>query len=424
MTECRSFHKPAEAPLRALLDREYGTAAGTVLRLAWQAGLQRKEISALTWAGVYLSEGTLQISERAIPLSGELKRYLEDLRDCQGRVRAGGRVLLSDSRRKPLAVYSVSNLARTALQTEGLEGVTLGDLRTDYTLRQIGSGGLEHAARVTGMNIHWLMRLAAEENLPAEKMRPVKASPISDRPAIDRAALEELARREGGTDGVLAVFLALDAGADLREIAELRWSSVDLPAGTLTLPSGTIRLSPILLDLLAARRRSPKARVLTAPRTGKAYPAERISRLARTALVRAGMDRLSLKDLNRAYARRDAGERLTAWIRQNGPIKRSAAAKLLNLPDQTAGHMLRILCEDGVLMPVGMKYYLPGAAVPPEEQRARVLHLLEKERSASCAAFAVELGTDVRQCGTLLRRMVQDGDIVQVGRKYQLPDKL
>lgn len=423
MTACRSFHKPAEAPLRALLDREYGTAAGTILWLAWQAGLQRKEISALTWAGVYLNEGTLRISERAIPLSGELKRYLEDLRDCQGRVRASGRVLLSDSRRKPLAVCSVSNLARTALQAEGLEGVTLGDLRTDYTLRQIDSGGLEHAARVTGMNIHWLMRLTSEY-LPAEKMRPAKASPVGDRPAIDRAALEELARREGSTDSVLAVFLALDAGADLREIAELPWSSVDLPAGTLTLSSGTIHLSPTLLDLLSARRRRPKARVLTAPRTGKAYPAERISQLARTALVRAGMDRLSLKDLNRAYARRDAGEKLTAWIRQNGPIKRSAAAKLLDLPDQTTGHMLRILCEDGVLMPVGMKYYLPGTAVPPGEQRARVLRLLEKERSAGCAAFAVELGTDVRQCGTLLRRMVQDGDIVQVGRKYQLPDKL
>jgi len=237
------------------------------------------------------------------------------------------------------------------------------------------------------------------------------------------AALEELVCREGCTDGALAAYLALDAGAGLREIAELRWADVDLNAGTLTLADRTVHLSPVLAELLE-RHRAPTEFVLTTPKTGKSYPAERISRLVRAALVRAGLDHLSLKDLNNAHARTEAIKRLTDWIQRNGAIKRSEAAKLLNMTETAVGRLLQSLSKDGVFTAVGMKYYLPGTVVPPEEQRGRVLRLLEKERSASCAAFAVELRTDVRQCGTLLRRMVRDGDIIQVGRKYQLPDKL
>lgn len=423
MPERRQIQKPEKASLRAFLDREHGSAAATILRLAWQAGLQRSEIGALTWGNVKLDQGDIQLSDRTIPLPEDLRRWLESLRNSRGSSGAARRVVLSDRSRKPLTLYSISNLARTAFRSAGLEGLTLMDLRMDYILRQIGSGGLEHAARVTGMNTATLTRLA-ERYLPSDdKKRPVKAGRVGDHPDIDRAALAELAHREGCSDGVLAVYLALDAGAGLREIAELRWADVDLSAGTLTLAGKTVRLSPALAALLAKRRRS-RTFVLTAPKTGRAYPAERISRLAREALVRAGLDHLSLKDLNRAYARAEAVEKITAWIQRSGPVKRSQVAELLDLPDQTAGRVLRDLCEDGLLEPVGLKYYLPGTVVPPEEQRARILRLLEKERSASCAAFAVELGTDVRQCGTLLRRMVRDGDIVRAGRKYQLPNKL
>lgn len=422
MTERKAIQKPEEASLRALLNREHGNAAATVLRLAWQAGLQRREICGLTWANVKLDAGSIRLPDRVIPLTEELLRYLGNLRDSQGGPGAGDRVVLSDRDQKPMALYSISNLARTALQTAGMEGITLGDLRMDYILRQIESGGVEHAARVTGMDVAWLTHLA-EQYLPAGKKRSLKVDHAGGCPDISHAALEELVHREGCTDGALAAYLALDAGAGLREIAELRWDDVDLRAGTLTLADRTVRLSPALAELLE-RHRAPTEFVLTTPKTGKAYPTERISRLVRAALVRAGLDHLSLKDLNNAHARAEAVKKLTDWIQRNGAIKRSEAAKLLNMTETAVGRLLQSLSGDGVFTVVGMKYYLPGTVVPPEEQRGRVLRLLEKERSASCAAFAVELKTDVRQCGTLLRHMVRDGDIVQVGRKYQLPGEL
>lgn len=423
MPERRRIQKPERAALQEFLDREHGSAAATILRLAWQAGLQRSEIGAITWTNVKLDQGVIQMSGRTIPLSEDLRSSLESLLNSRSGRRTSRRVVLSDRRRKPLTSYSISNLARTALQSAGVEGFTLMDLRTDYILQQIESSGLEYAARVTGMNTAWLTRLS-EQYLPSDgRTRPVRAGRVGERPDIDRAALEELARRDGCTDGVLAVFLAMDAGAGLREIAELRWADVDLSAGTLILSGKAVRISPALAALLAKRRRS-RTFVLTVPKTGRAYPPERISRLAREAMIRAGLDRMSLKDLNRAYARAEAVKKLTACIQRSGPVKRSQVSALLDLPDQAAGRVLRGLCEDGLLEPVGLKYYLPGTVVPTEEQRARILRLLERERSASCAAFAVALGTDVRQCGTFLHRMVQDGDIVRVGKRYQLPNKL
>lgn len=181
------------------------------------------------------------------------------------------------------------------------------DLRMDYILRQIGAGGLEHAARVTGMNTATLKRLAE----PYLQAGPGGAG-------------------AGGTG-----------------------------------PEGP---EPLLCP--------------------------------------------------------GGGCGITALIQRSGPVKRPQVAELLDLPDQSAGRVLRDLCADGLLEPMGLKYYLPGTVVTLEEQRTRILRLLEKERSASCAAFAVELGTNACQCGTLLHRMVRDSDIVRVGRKYELPDKL
>ena len=49
---------------------------GVVLRLAWQAGLTREEISALTWNQVSFLDNRLELPDRMVPLEPDLRAEL------------------------------------------------------------------------------------------------------------------------------------------------------------------------------------------------------------------------------------------------------------------------------------------------------------------------------------------------------------
>ena len=100
MPERRRIQKPERAALQEFLDREHGSAAATILRLAWQAGLQRSEIGAITWTNVKLDQGVIQMSGRTIPLSEDLRSSLESLLNSRSGRRTSRRVVLSDRRRR------------------------------------------------------------------------------------------------------------------------------------------------------------------------------------------------------------------------------------------------------------------------------------------------------------------------------------
>ena len=128
-------NRPDGGAMERALRENPGNAAGTVLRLAWQAGLLRDEIQHLTWEQVDFLDGCLVLPDRKVPIGQELSDWLLALRD--GRDRSQEAVVLSDRDHKPLTPQSISRLARTALDKQGQTEVRLIDLRHDFILRQL-----------------------------------------------------------------------------------------------------------------------------------------------------------------------------------------------------------------------------------------------------------------------------------------------
>ena len=62
--EDMEFEAPEQAAMEKLLAAHAHDAVGVVLRLAWYAGLKRKEIAALTWPEVDFTEGVLRLPDR------------------------------------------------------------------------------------------------------------------------------------------------------------------------------------------------------------------------------------------------------------------------------------------------------------------------------------------------------------------------
>ena len=67
-------NRPEEGAMNRVLAAAADSAAGVILRLAWQAGLLRDEIQHLTWAQVDFGERKLLLPDREVPISPELSR--------------------------------------------------------------------------------------------------------------------------------------------------------------------------------------------------------------------------------------------------------------------------------------------------------------------------------------------------------------
>ena len=119
--------------MAAVLAENAGNAAGTILRLAFQQGLLREEITFLTWDQVSFLDGVLRLPDREVPMEPEFRSYLEPLR-TEG-VLTSSYVVVSERYRKRMQPEAVSRIARRALDRAGLTKVRLVDLRNDYIIR-------------------------------------------------------------------------------------------------------------------------------------------------------------------------------------------------------------------------------------------------------------------------------------------------
>ena len=62
--------------MRRALEAEPASPEGVILRLAWQQGLSRDEISALTWEQVSFLDERLELPDRMAPLDPEVRACL------------------------------------------------------------------------------------------------------------------------------------------------------------------------------------------------------------------------------------------------------------------------------------------------------------------------------------------------------------
>ena len=410
------IHRPDPAAMEEILRENRENAAGAVVRLAWQAGLLREEIRGLTWAQVDLLNQTLALPDRTVPLSGELADYLAALRRRQ--TGAPETVVLSDRDQKPLNPQSISRLARGVLDAAGQRQVRLIDLRHDYIIRQLQEHDWQYVSRITGVEAPALH--AHFGGYLDGANRSTKARRGEDHP-LDELRLWKLLQAERLTPAGTALWLTWRLGLRLEEIVALRWDQVD--GESLRLPGRRVPLTggaaAMLRDLRAQNRTDEY--VLTAPRSGRPYDRARLSKLARTALVNAGLDDVTIRDLRLDCDLRAEGERqVAAYLRSHPSINRKQAAELLGVSPAAAYRRLKRMARRGKLTQVGARYYLPAAVVPPEHQAEAILAYLAREGFAYRQDIARILQIDPRQCRPILQRMVAAGEIVQQRQRYFL----
>lgn len=415
-----TVHRPDEAAVRRLLDKHPYDAVGMAVRLAWLAGLMRSEIVALRWGDVNFLNQELTLPDRSVPLSPELEGYL--VRMSERMDWGSDYVLLSDRLHRPLQPQPVSHMVRKALDEEGQQEVRLIDLRHDFIIRQLEVHDWQYVSRITGVEAVTLDQHFAAY-LPAGRVSTrIRAEKT---PEVDEIRLWRLLREEGTSAAGLALWLTWQAGLTLEEIAALTWAQADLNEGVLRLSAEkTVELSDALVSLLAELRQEgggPADTVIRAPRSRAAMRPDRLSRITRTALVRAGLDDLSLRDLRQDYALRSGGEeRILRYAQEHGFITRNALMELFQISKPTAYRRLAQLTERGRLVRVGTRYYLPAAVVPPEEQYPVIRAYLLREGGAYRQDLAQLLHVEPKQCSVILRRLVEEGKLQRDKYRYTL----
>lgn len=387
-----------------------------VLRLAWQAGLSRDEISALTWEQVSFLDNRLELPDRMVPLDPDLRTALWRLYESNHEL--SPRVVLSSRRKSPLAPESISRLARQALDREGQTQVRLMDLRHDWILRQLGDKDWAEVSRISGVEVPALqVRFSAY--LPGKK--PPSHSTGGH---VDEFKLWRVLQAERSSPAGLALWLAWQLGLQAHEIAELTWDQVDFERNILRLPDREVPLTNAvrrLLEEARRRRRSGDApQVLLTQQSRKPLDLPRLSRLTRAALIRGGMEHTLLRDLRRNETREDEDARLLEAA-QHGPLSRGDAMALLGMSKTAAYGRLHRLTEQRRLVRIGGKYYLPDSVVPPERHLDTIRTYLTQAGFAYRQDIVNLLHIRPKQCTLLLRRLVEDGELMQSGQKYYLP---
>ena len=161
--------------------------------------------------------------------------------------------------------------------------------------------------------------------------------------------------------------------------------------------------------------------MLTVRRSGRPYDRTHLSRRVRAALVRGGLDNVTLRDLRKDSRLRTGGEsEILTFLRRSRSITRAEAAQLLGIAPETAYRRLRQMVERGRLTQVGARYYLKDTVVPPERQEAAVLEYLAREGFAYRQDIARLLRIEPRQCRPVLQRMIAAGLVAQDRQRYTL----
>ena len=406
-------NRPDEAAMRRVLEAEPISPEGIILRLAWQQGLSRDEISALTWEMVSFLDDRLELPDRMIPLDPEVRACLWRLFQAHSEV--SPYVVLSSRDRTPLRPESISRLVRQALDREGQTAVRLMDLRHDWIIRQLADKDWPSVARISGVEVPALQaRFAAY----APEKKPVRRTAAH----VDEFKLWKVLQTERDTPAGLALWLAWQLGLQAQEIVALTWDQVD--GDCLRLPDREVPLTNALRRLLEdTRRRVPagEPHVLLTEHSRKPMDLPRLSRVTRAALIRGGMEDVLLRDLRRDEGREDEESRLLSLAAAQGMLDRGDVMDLLDLSKTAAYTRLRRLTERGKLVRIGGKYYLPGDVVPPEKHLETIRAYLEQFGFAYRQDIADLLHIQRKQCALILRRMVERGELAQSGQKYYLP---
>lgn len=413
-----NFKRPDEAAMQRLLAQHPHSPEGAILRLAWLEGLSRAEITDLLWQQVDLEEKVLTLKDRTVPIEPSTESCLRQ-RHTLYALRSD-HVIVSARTKKPMPPESISRLARTALDSEG-QSLGLMDLRHDFVIRQIETHGWPYAARVSGMAVATLRDIFS----PYLRTAPAR----TDTPPADKDELEYLlwriVQQEGGSPAGLALWMGWQLQMPPGEIAALTWDQVDFEQNLLRLPDRDLsmgsRLRRMLKEVWENRKDPAVPQVFTAPSTGRPMDLARLTTVTRTALIRGGLEHITLRDLHTRGKQDTQSETLMAHAAQQGYLTREDVMNLLGVSKTAARQQLLRLRERGQLVRIGAKYYPSGTVTPPEAHLDVIRAYLTAHGTARRQDVLALLNVTPAQGTRILQRLVEQGALTLTGRHYSLP---
>lgn len=403
-----SFRRPDAAAMERLLETYGPDPTGIVLRLAWRAGLTRREISALTWEQVDFEACLLRLGSREVPLEAETA---EVLRRWSGRcARLGPYVAVSERFRRRLTPESIPNMVRKALDSEGQTAVRLIDLRYDYIRRQFETHDWPYVLRVAGIS------LTTYRNTMAGMFRGGGAREAGPLSASDEEfALWRIMQAERSSPAGVALWLSSRLGLRSDEICALTWDRVDFKEGLLRLPDRevalTVTVRHVLEEVFSLRRPGDDPHVLLTPRSHAPMDAGRLTTVVRAALIRGGIVNKTLSDFRRDLAWESERGTLLEHARAREGITRREAEELLGMSEGRAYARLSRLEAEGALVRVNDRYYPAGTVVPPDGREEAVRRYLSEHGPSLRREVEAYLRAGRHGTTALLRHMAEAGEI-------------
>lgn len=407
------FNKPDGEALRRLLAQSGTMPISTIIRLSWECGLQRTEISALKYEQIDFELGEIVLPDRRVPLSAETLSYLWELMS-ENRT-FSDYVLVSQKKTAPMAEPSISRLVRTELDKFGQDEVRLADLRFDYIVGQLRRNSIEFVSYISGVETRTLQA----QYLPYAD----GSSAAEKRPAPSYDDFYCLMHDEGGSMSALALWFVWQLGYKVTELPRLKWDMVDLDGASMGGRGLPDELASLLRGVRAENERYSPYIFLTES-TKKPLTRERITKMVKQTLVSSGIFDIGFKELCADYSPEleERRRQLAAFLAENGCADRSVIADALSVDERTVNQLLRRLRADGDIVLVGRQYYLRGAVVSPEEQHSAIMSYISEHPMSSRAELCDMLGlANRRQFLPIIKPLIDEGLVARTaGQRYIL----
>lgn len=416
--------RPDEAALRRVLQKYKGGVAECVIRLAWTMGLTVGEILLLEWSDVSFEAGELILSQRRIPMDAEMQSCLQE-RYMHPSARQSDFIVTSDKTGQPMHRTSVFRAVRTALDTEeSLRMITLGDLREDYIVRMLKQYDLLYVAKICGMKQESL--LSGYSEYIHQNREPRRGTRIKQVEEVEdyEYKLWVLTQNEGTSPEGMTIWMTWQLGMKLKEVASLTWDQVDfnenkICVGEVWLPLG-IAFGRRLRQLYQEQISEADRHVLLTPKSRRGFRIGRLSRITGEVLVRNGLENIDLWKLGRVKEQQRKERLLMEEVRGKGSIAVVEAAKILETTKASARNQLKKLEQNGLLTPIGFRYYLTETVVPVEKQEAFIVRHIKENGGCRRSELANVLNIKETQSSWILGRLVKKGTLQRIGTRYYL----
>lgn len=407
--------------VQRLIDREYDSLAGIILRLAWQLGLTRQEIHRLKWSQFSTDFSSVVVEGRTIPLESSVGLFFESL--CETSI--AEEVVVSSIRKAPISEQYISALASKELQSIGLYDIKLSDLRSDYILQQMERYPLNYVAQISNMQ-YFTLQTVYLPSLQARKKEPV--APLEEQPEITKEKIEKIILDEQGSTIGLILDMVWNTEIPVTAVPALKWRQIDLRAGNFTMDGNTYILPERLKKQMRELRKitdSSDDSVFLSARTRKPINAAYVSRMARELFVKNGLYGITLTQLQ--VLKKHGGKMaeidaiysdIISLLKAQGQIQKNDVSKAFGVDAKTAHGWLSELERRGNLHRYGSRYYLGKVDHWSKSYTQRILEYLETHPNCTRTEIETALEAPPRSAHIHLAQLMRNGKVKRTGVRY------